>query len=87
MLQSSTQNPNYAKGWFVNDVGNIWHTGSLKGASSMMAKTNSGYDVVMLFNTRPESQKYFPSLDKLMWDVLKNLQDEHKAVKSKITLN
>jgi CubicO group peptidase (beta-lactamase class C family) len=81
-LQASTINmmttpckqfPGYAMGWFVNASGNWWHTGSLAGASALMARIHDGYSWVVLFNGNPQTHAYFSALDKLMGSALRNV--------------
>jgi CubicO group peptidase (beta-lactamase class C family) len=74
MLTPSDQNSNYALGWFVNQAGNYWHTGSLVGSSTMMAHLKSGVSWVILFNGNPQTQEYFRDLDQLMWKALDKVQ-------------
>ena len=66
---------NYALGWCVNDRGNRWHTGSLAGASSMMASLNNGISWVLLFNGNPLTSEYFQSMDRVMWNALSNIKE------------
>jgi hypothetical protein len=48
--------PYYACGWSVRDYGggrrNTWHTGSLPGTYTFMARWSSGVNCVVLFNKR-----------------------------------
>jgi CubicO group peptidase (beta-lactamase class C family) len=54
--QYKAGDPYYACGWLVRDYGhgrrNTWHTGSLPGSYSFMARWNDGIDCVALFNRR-----------------------------------
>ena len=61
---------NYAKGWFVNKQGNKWHTGALYGTASLMANLNNGFKWVLLLNARPEDSRFYPELDRLMWNAV-----------------
>ena len=61
--------PYYACGWSVRDYGggrrNTWHTGSLPGTYSFMARWSSGVNCVVLFNKRgPGFDKIDPLLSK-----------------------
>lgn len=66
---------NYGLGWCVNERGNRWHTGSLVGASSMMASLNNGISWVLLFNGNPLTSEYFQSMDRVMWNALSNIKE------------
>ena len=59
--------PQYAKGWFVNDVPNWWHSGSLPGTTSIMVRTASGLCWAALANARTPDT--LAGLDRLMWDL------------------
>ena len=54
--QYKTGDPYYACGWSVRDYGqgrrNTWHTGSLPGTYTFMARWSNGVDCVALFNRR-----------------------------------
>jgi CubicO group peptidase (beta-lactamase class C family) len=67
MTTATSANPNYAKGWAVNALGNWWHSGSLPGTISIMAKTSSGLCWAALTNTRTAGMDL--ALDKMMWDM------------------
>ena len=59
----------YACGWGVRDYGkerrNIWHTGSLPGCHTFMARWSNGVNCVVLFNKRgPDFDKIDPTLSK-----------------------
>lgn len=75
MLEPCDVYKNYGLGWCVNETGNRWHTGSLVGASSMMASLSNGIAWVMLFNGNPLSAEYFQSMDKVMWRAISNIQE------------
>ena len=63
--------PHYAKGWFVNDRANWWHSGVLPGTSSILVRTSSGLCWAALANTFTSG---IPGgLDHLMWDVVKSV--------------
>jgi CubicO group peptidase (beta-lactamase class C family) len=67
MTTATSANPNYAKGWAVNRLGNWWHTGSLPGTISIMVRTASGLCWAALTNTRTEEMDL--ALDKMLWDM------------------
>ncbi len=72
--QPSISNQNYVNGWCVNASGNRWHTGSLPGASSMMAYLADGTGWVLLFNGNPGTTAYFHQLDRVMWKALAKIE-------------
>jgi CubicO group peptidase (beta-lactamase class C family) len=74
MTTPCTQYPGYGMGWFVNNSGNWWHTGSLAGSSALMARINEGYSWVVLFNGNPQTHAYFSALDQLMASALRKVQ-------------
>lgn len=67
MTTATSANPNYAKGWTVNTLGNWWHTGSLPGTTSIMVRTSSGLCWAALTNTRTAGMDL--ALDQMMWDM------------------
>jgi len=67
MTTATSANPNYAKGWMVNTLGNWWHSGSLPGTISIMVRTSSGLCWAALTNTRAEGMDL--ALDKMLWDM------------------
>jgi CubicO group peptidase (beta-lactamase class C family) len=70
LWQGSALNPGYGLGWMVNPRKAAWHTGSLPGTSSLMARLPDGTAWVLLFNGRHDSGAYFQDLDQLMWRAL-----------------
>jgi CubicO group peptidase (beta-lactamase class C family) len=74
MTTPCKQYPGYAMGWFVNNAGNWWHTGSLAGSSAMIARIQEGYSWVVLFNGNPQTHTYFSALDKLVGSALRKVQ-------------
>jgi CubicO group peptidase (beta-lactamase class C family) len=64
----------YACGWNVRDFGggrrNTWHTGSLPGAYTFMARWSNGVDCVVLFNKRGDD---FDAIDPLLWEAVKSI--------------
>jgi len=65
----------YALGWMVNRYGGAWHTGSLPGSSTLMARLPDGAAWVVLFNGRHDSPSYFSELDGLMWRALHRVRN------------
>ena len=79
MFKPGGHNRKYALGWMVNRYGSAWHTGSLPGSSTIMARLPDGAAWVVLFNGRHDSSSYFSELDGLMWRALhrvRNLPNE-----------
>ena len=68
MTTPSNQQPGYAKGWFINQKGNWWHTGALIGSATLMAHLENGMKWVLLMNARPEHPDFYKELDRLMWN-------------------
>lgn len=68
MLKPGYTQANYAKGWFVNNRGTFWHTGSLDGTATFMGTTKNGYCWAFLFNGRGDnSPQFWKELDALPW--------------------
>ncbi len=67
--------PYYACGWQVRDYGNgqrnTWHTGSLPGAYTFLARWRSGIGCVVLFNQRG---KEFAAIDSVMGQATHRIQ-------------
>ncbi|MGC6465914.1 MAG: serine hydrolase domain-containing protein [Akkermansiaceae bacterium] len=70
MTTASTINEHYACGWNVNKHGNYWHSGSLPGLTSLLARTRSGYCWAACANTRRKGMG--AAMDRLMWDLAKS---------------
>jgi len=76
MVTPSTPNAGYANGWQVNSSNNWWHTGSLDGTSTIMARTASGYTWAVLLNKRVEdvqSNAFWSAFDNLPWTCVGNI--------------
>ncbi len=76
MTSPSMNNSNYAKGWTVNSSNNWWHTGSLDGTASFIARTENGYSWSILLNKRAgssESGSFWNDFDNLPWECISNL--------------
>ncbi|WP_158089427.1 serine hydrolase domain-containing protein [Magnetofaba australis] len=74
----TTPNPvsrNYARGWRVNKHNNWWHSGSLPGTTSFMARIANGDCFAAITNSRLTEQKreMASKLDRLMWKVARAL--------------
>jgi len=67
MTTPSTANSWYALGWSINSSkNNWWHTGSLPGTKTILARISSGeYTWAFMCNSREQD----PDVDALMWDV------------------
>jgi CubicO group peptidase (beta-lactamase class C family) len=73
VMTSATQaNAAYAKGWHVNRLDNWWHTGSLPGTQTFMARIHSGFCWAAFMNTRPTNAK--ADLDGLMWKMVRQVK-------------
>lgn len=66
----------YACGWEVRDYGNgrrnTWHTGSLPGCYTFMARWSNGVDCVVLFNTRGDD---FNKIDPILSSTVKSISN------------
>ena len=74
-------NPNYAKGWAVNDIPNWWHTGLLPGTRSMLLRTAARYGpsgdqsfvaYVVVNSTNADGSRDI-DLDALLWNILRGV--------------
>jgi len=74
MTTASSANAGYAKGWAVNRVPNWWHTGSLPGTTSIMVRTASGFCWAALGNAREESGDTGSAMDRMMWDLVRQVK-------------
>ncbi|MGV3541268.1 MAG: serine hydrolase domain-containing protein [Rufibacter sp.] len=70
MTTASTVNPRYALGWMVNERNSWWHTGSLPGTYTMLARTSGGYSWAVLTNTRIDSPEFGRGIDRLIWTAI-----------------
>lgn len=73
MTTPSINNPNYAKGWAVNQYNNWWHTGSLDGTSTLIARTGGGYTWAILLNKRiidASANQFLSAFDQLPWNCI-----------------
>jgi len=66
----------YACGWEVRDYGNgrlnTWHTGSLPGCYTFMARWSNGVNCVVLFNKRGDG---FDKIDPQLWNAVKSVSN------------
>ncbi len=70
MTTPSAANPNYARGWAVNNVGTWWHTGTLVGTKSILVRTANQHEWAAACNTgNPANSQFGLDLDALMWQV------------------
>ncbi|RPD47165.1 class A beta-lactamase-related serine hydrolase [Hymenobacter sediminis] len=59
----------YAKGWMVNSKRGLWwHTGCLNGSTSLVARTDDGYTWAILFNSCPNTNRFWNDVEDLGWD-------------------
>ena len=69
LMTTSSLNNNYAKGWLVNSVKNIWHDGSLPGTGAFfMTSPSWGISGVILMNSG-----YTSKADPMMWEIIKGI--------------
>lgn len=76
MVAPSATNANYANGWQVNTSNNWWHTGSLDGTASIMARTSGGYTWAIITNKRidgAQNAAFWNALDGLPWNCISNI--------------
>lgn len=73
LTTGSVVNPNYACGLAVNREGNAWHTGSLPGTTSLMVHTHSKLSWAVVLNTRSPGSEGAARLDRLMWEVARQV--------------
>lgn len=72
MTTRSVPSSNYAAGWGVNNANHWWHTGSLPGTASEIIRANSGFNWVILCNSRSYSSGFDGALDGLLWPAVQN---------------
>jgi CubicO group peptidase (beta-lactamase class C family) len=71
MTTGSVANPRYAKGWAVNGAGNWWHSGSLDGSTTVLARTGTRFCWAALANTRPAHGNIGRDIDDLVWNMVR----------------
>lgn len=75
MTTASTVNPalpgdpGYAHGWAVNDVGTIWHDGTLAGTQAILVQVADGRQWCAVCSTGQPNTGLGGELDALMWQV------------------
>jgi D-alanyl-D-alanine carboxypeptidase len=69
MTTASSASATYACGWLVNGIGSWFHSGSLPGTATEIARTvvRGRYNFVILTNTRSAMPTFSADLDKLFW--------------------
>jgi CubicO group peptidase (beta-lactamase class C family) len=77
MTTATSANPFYAKGLFVNPRNNWWHTGQLPGVETISVRTHSDFCWSAFANTRSNVKNMAPSLDQLMWYLVRSVADWH----------
>lgn len=73
MTAPSANNSFYAKGWAVNFANNWWHTGSLDGTATFLARSANGYTWAILLNKRvigAGANSFWSDLDNLPWNCI-----------------
>lgn len=73
MTTPSANNPNYAKGWQVNQYNNWWHNGAIGGTASLWVRTSGGYTWAIIMNKRitsAQSNNFWTAIDNLGWDCI-----------------
>jgi CubicO group peptidase (beta-lactamase class C family) len=70
MMATCPANQSYGLGWNLSKEGNAWHTGSIPGASCIMARLKNGFDCILLFNKRVQAKEYAEEMDRLIWKIL-----------------
>ncbi len=73
MATPSQVNSGYAKGIFVNNVGNFWHTGLLPGTAALAVRTHTGFSWAAFVNTRTKFEDMLDSLGALMWHMVRSV--------------
>lgn len=57
MTTPSVPNPNYARGWAVNEADTRWHVGSLPGTKAILVHRRSGFCWAAIANTRDKTDR------------------------------
>ncbi|MBV8255138.1 MAG: beta-lactamase family protein [Chitinophaga sp.] len=86
MTSGSAPNPAYACGWVVDSFHNWWHAGSLPGTAALILHTPSGFNAVILCNTRAD-KAYFNDLDGLLHAIIQSLSHTTTGTKSRHPVN
>jgi D-alanyl-D-alanine carboxypeptidase len=72
MTTRSVPSSNYACGWGVNNANHWWHVGSLPGTTTEIIRSASGYNWVILCNSRSTSSTFLDAIDGLLWPIVNN---------------
>jgi len=67
MTVPTRANPDYAKGWSVNRVGNWWQSGGFPGTSAIAVRTHSDFCWAALANSYRPDSSINADLDALIW--------------------
>jgi CubicO group peptidase (beta-lactamase class C family) len=70
MTTGDARFPGYALGWDVYRRDNWWHLGSMPGTASMVARTENGFNWVIITNGSSASSGFTTALEVSMWKVL-----------------
>jgi CubicO group peptidase (beta-lactamase class C family) len=79
MATATAANPNYAKGFNINNSDNWWHTGALPGTTTIAVRTHRGFCWAAFTNTRREDSKMDDDLDALNWNMVQKVESWHVA--------
>lgn len=58
----------YGMGWWVNSLGNWWHTGDLPGTVTEQVHASNGFGWAAFFNSNPNSGQFSTDLDNGLWN-------------------
>jgi len=78
MVTPSSVSNYYALGWSVNQYNNWWHTGSLPGTTTEMARSSNGFNWVILINYRPNNSirgQFETDMDQIFWKILETVEE------------
>jgi hypothetical protein len=67
MTTRSVPSSNYACGWGVNNANHWWHTGGIPGTATEIIRSASGFNWVILCNSRSVSANFDGAMDNLLW--------------------
>ncbi|MFB6455536.1 serine hydrolase domain-containing protein [Chitinophaga sp. Hz27] len=73
MVTGSEANPAYGCGWLTDGANNWGHAGSLPGTASEVYRSNNGFNVVLLCNSR-NKDAFFNDLHGIILSILNNKQ-------------
>lgn len=72
MVTPSVPSSRYASGWGVNTANNWWHTGGLPGTATEIIRSSTGFNWVILCNSRSTNANFDTDLDNLLWPFVNN---------------